>query len=217
MNSEIGVAIAKGRVLKEAMPLLAALGIRPLEAPGETRKLILQTNHPGVSIIVVRAVDVPTYVEYGAADLGIVGKDVLLEYDGDGLYEPLDLRIARCKMVVAAAGGGGASGRKKRVATKYIKTAYDYFASSGQQVELIKLYGSMELAPALNLADQIVDLVDTGNTLRANDLVEVALITKISARLIINKGAMKMKHALIRPLVKKLTELVDGNENQTPG
>jgi len=211
MSDNITIAVSKGRIFKDAMPLLAALDIYPTEAPETTRKLILETNRPEVKIIIVRATDVPTYVEYGAADIGIAGKDVLLEYNGNGLYEPLDLKIAQCKMVVAELKNSRNEdkGGRKRVATKYVNTARNYFASQGKQVEIIKLYGSMELAPVLGLADQIVDLVDTGNTLKANGLVEVETITEISSRLIVNKGAMKMKNDLIKPMLEKLTEVVE--------
>lgn len=231
MSSKITIAISKGRIFKDALPLLAALDIYPVEAPETTRKLILETNRPDVKIIIVRATDVPTYVEYGAADIGIAGKDVLLEYSvnasggnglgGYGLYEPLDLKIAQCKMVVAepekvepgeikpGETGNREHGGRKRVATKYVNIARNYFASQGKQVEIIKLYGSMELAPVLGLADQIVDLVDTGNTLKANGLVVVETITDISSRLIVNKAAMKMKNNLIKPMIEKLTELVE--------
>jgi len=211
MSNNITIAVSKGRIFKDAMPLLAALDIYPTEEPETTRKLILETNRPEVKIIIVRATDVPTYVEYGAADIGIAGKDVLLEYDGNGLYEPLDLKIAQCKMVVAELKNSKNEdkGGRKRVATKYVKTARNYFASQGKQVEIIKLYGSMELAPVLGLVDQIVDLVDTGNTLKANGLVEVETITDISSRLIVNKGAMKMKNDLIKPIIEKLTEVVE--------
>ncbi len=211
MANNITIAVSKGRIFKDAMPLLGALDIYPIEEPETTRKLILETNRPEVKIIIVRATDVPTYVEYGAADIGIAGKDVLLEYDGKGLYEPLDLKIAQCKMVVAELKNSKKEGKggRKRVATKYVNTARNYFASQGKQVEIIKLYGSMELAPVLGLADQIVDLVDTGNTLKANSLVEVETITDISSRLIINKGAMKMKNDLIKPMMEKLTEVVE--------
>ncbi len=211
MSDNITIAVSKGRIFKDAMPLLAALDIYPTEAPETTRKLILETNRPEVKIIIVRATDVPTYVEYGAADIGIAGKDVLLEHNGNGLYEPLDLKIAQCKMVVAELKNSRNEdkGGRKRVATKYVNTARNYFASQGKQVEIIKLYGSMELAPVLGLADQIVDLVDTGNTLKANGLVEVETITDISSRLIVNKGAMKMKNDLIKPMIEKLTEVVE--------
>ena len=211
MYNNITIAVSKGRIFKDAMPLLAALDIHPVEAPETTRKLILETNRPEVKIIIVRTTDVPTYVEYGAADIGIAGKDVLLEYDGNGLYEPLDLKIAQCKMVVAELKDSKKedSAGRKRVATKYVNIARNYFASQGKQVEIIKLYGSMELAPVLGLADQIVDLVDTGNTLKANGLVEVEIITEISSRLIVNKGAMKMKNDIIKPMIEKLTEVVE--------
>jgi len=211
MSDNITIAVSKGRIFKDAMPLLDALDIYPAEAPETTRKLILETNRPEVKIIIVRATDVPTYVEYGAADIGIAGKDVLLEYNGKGLYEPLDLKIAQCKMVVAELKNSRNEdkGGRKRIATKYVNTARNYFASQGKQVEIIKLYGSMELAPVLGLADQIVDLVDTGNTLKANGLVEVETITDISSRLIVNKGAMKMKNDLIKPMIEKLTEVVE--------
>ena len=226
MSGNITIAISKGRIFKDAMPLLAALDIYPVEAPETTRKLILETNRPDVKVIIVRATDVPTYVEYGAADIGIAGKDVLLEYNGNGLggnglYEPLDLKIAQCKMIVAEPKkvepekiksgeiGDRGSGGRKRVATKYVNIARNFFASQGKQVEIIKLYGSMELAPVLGLADQIVDLVDTGNTLKANGLVEVEHITDISSRLIVNKGAMKIKNYLIKPMIEKLTEVLE--------
>ena len=226
MFSNITIAISKGRIFKDAMPLLAALDIYPVEAPETTRKLILETNRPDVKVIIVRATDVPTYVEYGAADIGIAGKDVLLEYNGNGLggnglYEPLDLKIAQCKMIVAEPKkvepekiksgeiGDRGNGGRKRVATKYVNIARNFFASQGKQVEIIKLYGSMELAPVLGLADQIVDLVDTGNTLKANGLVEVEHITDISSRLIVNKGAMKIKNYLIKPMIEKLTEVLE--------
>lgn len=218
MPNNITIAVSKGRIFKESMPLLAALDIYPTETPETTRKLIFETNHPEIKIIIIRTTDVPTYVEYGAADIGITGKDVLWEYDGNGLYEPLDLKIAQCKMVVAEHKNANNAGKgenkavnkggRKRIATKYVNITRDYFASQGKQVEIIKLYGSMELAPVLGLADQIVDLVDTGNTLKVNGLVEVETITEISARLIVNKGAMKMKSDHIKPLIKKLAKLV---------
>jgi len=226
MSGNITIAISKGRIFKDALPLLAALDIYPVEAPETTRKLILETNRSDVKIIIVRTTDVPTYVEYGAADIGIAGKDVLLEYNGNGLggnglYELLDLKIAQCRMVVAepekvefreikpGETRNRENGGRKRVATKYVNIARNYFASQGKQVEIIKLYGSMELAPVLGLADQIVDLVDTGNTLKANGLVEVETITDISSRLIVNKGAMKMKNDLIKPMIEKLTEVLE--------
>lgn len=206
-SQNLTIAVSKGRILTEALPLLTELGIRPVEAPEQTRKLILETAKPGIKLVVVRAADVPTYVEYGAADLGIAGKDVLLEYGGKGLYEPVDLKIARCKMVLAGPKKEAKLNRRLRVATKYIKTTRDYFASRGEQVEIIKLYGSMELAPLLGLADRIVDLMDTGNTLKANGLVPLDTITGISSRLIVNTAAMKMKHELIKPIINQLEQL----------
>lgn len=197
-------AISKGRILTEAIPLLARIDIIPDEDPDASRKLILSTNQPGLRLIIVRAADVPTYVEYGAADIGIAGRDVMMEYAGNGVYEPLDLDIARCQMVLAEPKNKTDSGGRLRVATKYINTTRNYFADMGKQVEIIKLYGSMELAPLLGLADQIVDLVDTGNTLKANGLVSVATIAEISSRIIVNKASMKMKYQQIRPLLKKL-------------
>jgi ATP phosphoribosyltransferase len=201
------IAVSKGRILDEAMPVLAKLDIVPVENPARTRKLVLETNQRGVKIIIIRASDVPTYVEYGAADMGIAGKDVLMEYTGNGVYEPLDLQIALCKMVLAEPGQKKAVNGRLRVATKYVNTTRNYFAEQGKQVEIIKLYGSMELAPVLGLADQIVDLVDTGNTLKANGLVPVATIAEISSRVIVNKASMKMKYRTIKPLLKKMSAL----------
>ncbi len=209
MSDNITIAISKGRIFNEALPLLAALNIRPKKDPHVTRKLILPTNQRNIKLIIVRATDVPTYVEYGAADMGIAGKDVLMEYTGNGVYEPLDLQIARCKMVLAAPKDSKEANSRLRVATKYVNTTRNYFADQGKQVEIIKLYGSMELAPMLGLADQIVDLVDTGNTLKANGLVPVATIAEISSRLIVNKAAMKMKHELIKPMLKELAAVVN--------
>jgi len=209
MSDNITIAISKGRIFNEALPLLAALNIRPKMDPDVTRKLILATNQRNIKLIIVRATDVPTYVEYGAADMGIAGKDVLMEYTGNGVYEPLDLQIARCKMVLAAPKEAKKVNGRLRVATKYVNTTRNYFADQGRQVEIIKLYGSMELAPVLGLADQIVDLVDTGNTLKANGLVPVATIAEISSRLIVNKAAMKMKHELIKPMLRELAAVVN--------
>jgi ATP phosphoribosyltransferase len=201
------IAVSKGRILTEVIPLFARVNIIADEDPDASRKLILSTNQPGLKLIIVRAADVPTYVEYGAADLGIAGRDVLMEYTGNGVYEPLDLEIARCQMVLAEPKNKTESGERLRVATKYVNTTRNYFAELGKQVEIIKLYGSMELAPLLGLADQIVDLVDTGNTLKANGLVPVAIIADISSRVIVNKASMKMKYQQIRPLLNKLARL----------
>lgn len=197
-------AISKGRILAEAIPLLARVNIIPEEEPDVSRKLILSTNQPGLRLIIVRAADVPTYVEHGAADIGIAGRDVMMEYAGNGVYEPLDLDIACCQMVLAEPKFKTDNSNRLRVATKYINTTRNYFAGMGKQVEIIKLYGSMELAPLLGLADQIVDLVNTGNTLRANGLVPVATIAEISSRVIVNKASMKMKYQQIRPLLNML-------------
>lgn len=206
-NDNLTIAISKGRILSEAIPLLEQLNIVLEEDPEKSRKLILKTSQPNLKITIIRAADVPTYVEYGAADLGIAGKDVLMEYTGSGVYEPLDLQIAVCKMVLAGPKRKQKINGRLRVATKYVQTTRDYFAKHGKQVEIIKLYGSMELAPLLGLADQIVDLVDTGNTLKANGLVPIDIIADISSRVIVNKAAMKMKYRLINPLLEQLSRL----------
>jgi ATP phosphoribosyltransferase len=202
----IKIALSKGRIFDETTPLLKAAGIVASEDPKTSRKLIIGTSRPEISIIIVRASDVPTYVQYGAADLGIAGKDVLLEHGGTGLYQPLDLGIAKCKMMVAVQNGfdyEGAvrRGARLRVATKYLKTAREHFAAKGVHVDLIKLYGSMELAPLVGLADAIVDLVSSGNTLRANNLQAVEEIMPISARLIVNQAALKLKRQAIQPML----------------
>ncbi len=201
------LAVSKGRILTDLLPLLARMGIEPAEDPERSRSLVIPTQHGAgrsgaLRLVIVRAADVPTYVEYGAADLGVAGKDVLLEYPGDGLYEPLDLGIARCKLVVAgpAVRTHPPAGRL-RIATKYVRTTRRYFAEKGDQVEVIRLYGSMELAPLVGLADRIVDLVDTGNTLRANGLAVLETIAAISARLIVNKAAMKMKNQDVKRML----------------
>lgn len=207
MTEKITIAIAKGRIFKEAIPLFKDAGIELVDDPDVTRKLILETNQDNIRIIIIRAADVPTYVEYGSADLGIVGKDVLMEYSGNGLYEPLDLKIACCKMVLAALKKTNRTNRRSRVATKYVNITRNFFASQGKQVEIIKLYGSMELAPVLDLADQIVDLVDTGNTLKANGLVPIETITEISSRVVVNKASMKMKNNEIQSILNKLSKV----------
>jgi len=206
------IAVSKGRIYKEALPLLAQAGIVPTEDPDTSRKLILATNRDDVRLLIIRATDVPTYVEYGAADLGIAGKDVLVEHGAEGLYELLDLKIARCRMMTAGRVGETWNGRRIRVATKYVRTAKRFFAERGIQAEVIKLYGSMELAPLVGLAECIVDLVDTGNTLRANGLEPRDLIMKISSRLVVNKAAMKMKHARIKDLIADLETAVQPKE-----
>lgn len=202
------LALSKGRILEDSLPLLVAVGIAP--AGDAERLLRLPTSDANVELLVIRPTDVPTYVEYGAADLGIVGKDILLEHGGEALYEPLDIGIARCRLSVATKadsplvkGLDGASARRLRVATKYPEVTRRFFAARGEQVEIIKLYGSMELAPLVGLADLIVDLVASGNTLRANGLVEIQTIFESSARLVVNKAAMKMKHAAIGALLDR--------------
>lgn len=205
--SSITLALSKGRIFEETLPLLAAAGIVPVENPEESRKLIIATNRPEVRLVIVRASDTPTYVQYGAADLGIAGKDVLIEHGGAGLYQPVDLNIAKCRMSVAVPQGFDYAaavqrGARIRVASKYIKIAREHFAGKGMHVDLIKLYGSMELAPLVGLADAIVDLVSTGGTLRANNLVEVEQIMPISSRLIVNQAALKMKRELLQPVIE---------------
>jgi ATP phosphoribosyltransferase len=202
----IRIALSKGRIFEETAPLLKAAGIVAAEDPEISRKLIIPTNRPDVSVIIVRASDVPTYVQYGAADIGIAGKDVLLEHGGTGLYQPLDLDVAKCRMMVAVPEGfdydaAVRRGARLRVATKYLKTAREHFAAKGVHVDLIKLYGSMELAPLVGLADAIVDLVSSGNTLRANQLKAVEEIMPISARLIVNQAALKLKRLGLQPLI----------------
>ncbi|MGH8560253.1 MAG: ATP phosphoribosyltransferase [Methylococcales bacterium] len=200
------IAVSKGRIFEEALPLLAAAGIQSSENPHTSRKLILMTTRKDIRLVIIRATDVPTFVEYGAADLGIVGKDVLLEHDSGGLYEPLDLGIARCRLMTAAPMNHRVVEGRIRVATKYVKSTQNYFAKQGRQVEVIKLYGSMELAPLVGLSDCIVDLVDTGNTLKANGLKPLELIENISSRLVVNKAAMKMKHTAIDELLQLLEQ-----------
>ena len=195
------IAVSKGRIYEEALPLLEEAGITPIDDPKKCRKLILRTTRDDVQLVIIRATDVPTFVEYGAADLGIAGKDVLLEHGAESLYEPLDLNIACCRLMTAAHKDAPELRNRIRVATKYVKIAQSYFASKGIQAEIIKLYGSMELAPLVGLADCIVDLVDTGNTLKANDLEPRELIMNISSRLVVNKAAMKMKHEAIAALL----------------
>jgi ATP phosphoribosyltransferase len=213
LNTGITIALSKGRIFDETAPLLKAAGIIPLDDPETSRKLILSTNRPEVRLIVVRASDVPTYVQYGAADLGIAGKDVLNEHGGAGLYQPLDLQIARCRMMVAVPEGfdyesAVRQGARLRVATKYLQTAREFFAQKGVHVDLIKLYGSMELAPLVGLADAIVDLVSSGDTLRANHLVAVEEIMQISSRLVVNQAALKLKRAQIQPILDIFAETV---------
>ena len=210
MTTESGLtlALSKGRIYKDTLPLLEKVGIKPTEDPETSRKLIIPTNRSDVNLMVIRATDVPTFVEYGAADLGVAGKDVLLEAGSDNLYEPLDLNIAKCRLMVAIPEGKPLPESGARIATKYINLTRQYFAQKGQQVEVIKLYGSMELAPLAGLADGIVDLVDTGNTLKANGLIPTEQIIDISSRLVVNKASMKMKAAAIKKLIDELSAVV---------
>ena len=206
MKSVITIALSKGRIFDETLPLLAAAGITPQDDPEKSRKLIIATNRDDVRLVIVRASDVPTYVQYGAGDLGVAGKDVLLEHAGGGLYQPLDLAIGKCRMMVAVREGFDYAAAVKRgarlnVATKYVQVAREHFAAKGMHVNLIKLYGSMELAPLTGLADAIVDLVSTGNTLKANNLVAVEDVMPISSRLIVNRAALKLKRPLIQPMI----------------
>jgi ATP phosphoribosyltransferase len=195
------IAVSKGRIYDDALPLLEEAGIIPIDNPKTSRKLILRTTKDDVNLVIIRATDVPTFVEYGAADMGIAGKDVLLEHGAESLYEPLDLGIAKCRLMTAMPVGAPEIKGRIRVATKYVKTAQQYFASIGVQADIIKLYGAMELAPLVGLADCIVDVVDTGNTLKANGLEARELITHISSRLVVNKASMKMKHQVIQALL----------------
>ena len=206
-NQQLVLALSKGRIFDETLPLLQAAGITVTEDLETSRKLILPTNDPNVRVLIVRASDVPTYVQYGAADFGVAGKDVLLEHGGEGLYQPIDLNIAKCRMSVAVPVGFDYAnavrhGARLRVATKYVQTARQHFAAKGVHVDLIKLYGSMELAPLVGLSDAIVDLVSTGSTLRANHLLEVEHIMEISARLIVNQAALKLKRERLQPILE---------------
>lgn len=204
----IKIALSKGRIFKETLPLLAAADIVPAEDPETSRKLILDTSHEDVKLVIIRATDVPTYVQFGAADLGVAGKDVLMEHGGEGIYEPVDLGIARCRLMTAGLVNAAPARGRKRVATKFVNVAKQFFESRGEQVEVIKLYGSMELGPIVGLADLIVDVVDTGNTLKANGLAPIDHIADISSRLIVNKAAMKMKHDPIQSLVNRIAAAV---------
>lgn len=207
----ITLALSKGRIFDETTPMLAAMGIEPLEHPEKSRKLVLGTNRPDLRLLIVRASDVPTYVQYGAADLGIAGSDVLVEHGGDGLYQPVDLGIAKCRMSLCAAQDLDVEtlirrGARLRVATKYLQTTRRYFADRGIHADLIKLYGSMELAPLVGLADVIVDLVSTGATLKANGLREVEVIGPVSSRLIVNQASLKLRYDQLEPLVQAFAQ-----------
>lgn len=208
MPNRLTIALSKGRILKETLPLFAAAGIEPTEDIYTSRKLVFETNQPDIRLLVIRATDVPTYVAYGAADMGVAGKDVLMEHGGAGLYEPLDLQISKCRLMTCAPLGAKPVGRRLRVASKFVNLTKQYYAQQGQQVDIIKLYGAMELAPILGLADEIVDIVDTGNTLRANGLEPLQKIADISSRLVVGEASMKLKHARINPIVELLTKAV---------
>lgn len=208
MSTEITFALTKGRILKETLRLLAEAGIEPTEDIDSSRKLVFGCSAPGVRLLVIRGLDVPTYVRHGAADIGVVGKDVLLENGGEGLYEPLDLGIARCRLMTAAPVGWTPGSSRVRVATKFTEIARRFFAERGVHADVIKLYGAMELAPMMNLADVIVDIVDTGNTMRANGLEPIDVIADISSRLVVNKAAMRGKHAAIQGIIDALTVAV---------
>ncbi|WP_323845090.1 ATP phosphoribosyltransferase [Microbulbifer magnicolonia] len=205
---QITIALTKGRILQETLPLLAAAGLEPLEDISKSRKLIFPTNQEGVRLLVLRGVDVPTYVQHGAADIGVAGKDTLLEHGVDGIYEPLDLGIARCRLMTAGIRGAELPRGRIKVATKFVQSAKRYYAAQGRQADIIKLYGAMELAPLMDLADEIVDIVDTGNTLTANGLEARETIAQISSRLIVNKASMKMKYQPINALIEKLAAAV---------
>lgn len=206
--TQITIALTKGRILKETLPLLKKIGLEPVDDVFTSRKLLFPTNQENIRILILRGSDVPTYVQFGKADIGIAGKDGLLEHQGDGYYEPLDLGIARCKLMTAAPVGYQPADGKLRVATKYTKVAREYYAQQGKQIDLIKLYGAMELAPIMDLADEIVDIVDTGNTLKANGLEAREMITEISSRVIVNKASMKTKFPEVKDILTALEAVV---------
>lgn len=208
MSDTLTIALSKGRILKETLPLIAAAGIEPLEDISKSRKLIFDTTDSRVKLIILRATDVPTYVQYGGADIGVTGKDVLMEHGADGLYEPLDLKIAKCRLMTAVKKDAKPVTGRLKVATKFVNLAKKYYAQQGIQADIIKLYGAMELAPILGLADEIVDIVDTGNTLKANGLEARELIHTISTRLVVNRASMKMKHHHIQSIIDQLAKAV---------
>ena len=206
--TQITIALTKGRILKETLPLLKQIGLEPLEDVFTSRKLLFPTTNDNVRLLILRGSDVPTYVQFGKADMGIAGKDGLLEHQGDGYYEPLDLGIAKCKLMTAAPVGYKAGVGRLRVATKFTRVAREYYAQQGRQIDLIKLYGAMELAPVMDLADEIVDIVDTGSTLKANGLEARETIAEISSRVIVNKAAMKTKYPVIKDILSALEKAV---------
>ena len=208
MKDSLTIALSKGRIFKETMPLLQAAGIEALDDPETSRKLILDTNHDNIKLVIIRATDVPVYVQYGAADLGVTGKDVLMEHGGEGLYEMLDLKIAQCRLMTAGFADKPLPEGQLKVATKFVNCTRDYFAKQGRQIEIIKLYGSMELAPIVGLADIIVDVVQTGSTLKANGLVPLEHMADISSRIVVNSASMKMKYEKIQTLLDQLKQAV---------
>jgi ATP phosphoribosyltransferase len=212
MNEKLTIALTKGRILKETLPLLARAGIEPLEDLSSSRKLVFATTRAEVQLVIIRGTDVPTYVRHGAADMGVVGKDILLEHGAQGLYEPLDLGIARCRLMTAGPVGWQGSSARIRVATKFVNIARRHFARQGVHAEVIKLYGAMELAPMMNLADLIVDIVDTGNTLRANGMEPLEEIAAISSRLVVNKAAMRSRYTSIQRVIDDLAALLEADD-----
>jgi len=208
MKEQLTIALTKGRIHRETLPLLASAGIEPLDDLATSRKLVFETSRPGVRLVIIRGSDVPTYVRHGAADMGVVGKDILLEHGAEGLYEPLDLGIARCRLMTAGPVGWRSTGGRIRVATKFINITRRHFAQQGVHADVIKLYGAMELAPLMNLADLIVDIVDTGNTLRANGMEPLEEIAAISSRLVVNKAAMRSRCAIIQGVIDDLAAVV---------
>ncbi len=208
MDTKITLAISKGRILKDTIPLLERMGMAPLEDLDKTRKLLIDTENPLVRVVVIRATDVPTYVQYGAADLGIAGKDILMESRGEGIYELLDLGICKCRLMVAGKSEFSNTGTRLKIATKYVRSAKQHFAQQGKQVEIIKLYGSMELAPMTGLADLIVDLVDTGSTLRANGLQPLEHIADVSSRLVANKASLKVRFETLQGVIEQFQDAI---------
>ena len=206
--SQLTIALTKGRILEETLPLLAAAGITPAEDIKSSRKLAFDTNLDHVRLLVLRGSDVPTYVQFGAADMGVSGKDTLMEHGGEGIYSLVDLGIARCKLMTAAIKGVPEKAGRIKVATKYVNVARRFYAENGRQADIIKLYGAMELAPLMDLADEIVDIVDTGNTLKANGLEARVEIADISSRLIANKASVKMKHHMMQPVIEAISQAV---------
>jgi ATP phosphoribosyltransferase len=212
MSEKLTIALTKGRILKETLPVLARAGIKSLEDISTSRKLVFETNRPGVQLVVLRGADVPTYVRHGAADMGVVGKDILMEQGAEGLYEPLDLGIARCRLMTAGRVGWQRNGARIRVATKFVNITREYFARQGVHADLIKLYGALELAPIMNLADLIVDIVDTGNTLRANGMEPLQEIAAISSRLVVNKAVLRSRYTAITRIIEDLAAVVEAGD-----